>query len=273
MSEVAEPVAEVEIIPPDIDPVRDVASPEPEPETPVEGASDDGGEPDAPDAAEISDPEPEAPAPKRKDWREARLAEETAKRKEAQRERDEHAAKIKDLEARIASAEAGEPIDGGVKATPEQIRAEAERIVAVQNSVEAANRVFDAGVKAHPDFEQVRDRLVSAFGEHIQARPDFLEAITSLPNGHDVFHALGNDLDHAAEVLGMPSVKMAVELAALSTKLQAPKSRPVSAAPEPIRPLNGKAKGERSVYDENLSDEEFYALRDRQRKAAHDARH
>ncbi len=241
------------------------------PESAAEGADETSDAPalgDAPQEGAEPAAAEEAPKPKkeRKDWREIRLEQEYARRKELED-------RVRELEARHAAPAEGTEAPpareaAGSTLTPDQVRTEAARMVAEQRAVDAANRVFEDGVKAHPDFVEKRDALVNALGDTLQRRPDFLEAITALPNGHDVFHAFASDLNYAAEVLTMPTARMAVELAKLSSEIVAPKARVVSGAPAPIKPLGGAAKGAIDLADPNLSDEEYYAVREKQREAA-----
>jgi hypothetical protein len=92
--------------------------------------------------------------------------------------------------------------------------------------------------------ETLRDELV--------ARPDFLEAVTDLPNAAAVYHELAGDLDKMEAVLKMPAHKMGMELARLSDKLAKPAARPVSRAPAPIKPID-KGGVERTL-DELIND-------------------
>lgn len=230
---------------------------------------------DATDAPEATDDNPK----KRDPWYMRRIAELTAKNKQEAAERELLAARLKKYEETgAADGEEQRRVEREVARadttlTVDQVRQEAERIVAEQRRTEAANRVFKAGVEAHTDFVQRRDALVNALGDAIGQRPDFVEAITELPNGHDVFHALGGDLDHAAEILTLPTARMAIELAKLSVELATPKVKPISSAPPPIKPLSGTAKGVPDLSDPTLPDDQYYALRQKQRQARWQSRH
>lgn len=93
---------------------------------------------------------------------------------------------------------------------------------------------------------------------------DMLDAALATGDAAKVIHHLGNDLDEAARISSLPPTAMGAEIAKLAAKVSAPKAQPVSSAPAPIKPLGGSAKPADDVYDSNLSDEEYYALRAKQ---------
>ena len=66
----------------------------------------------------------------------------------------------------------------------------------------------------------------------------FLEAVTALEHGADVFYALGKDPGEAIHIIGLPPAKQAIALAKLEAKLTAPPPpKAVSRAPSPISPI------------------------------------
>jgi hypothetical protein len=96
-------------------------------------------------------------------------------------------------------------------------------------------------VGAYPKTFNARvEQVGQAFASELSQRADFWTAITSLPNGADVYHELGGDLDHFAAVLEMQPVQLGMELARLSDKMAArPRGPVISKVPPPIDPLNG----------------------------------
>jgi hypothetical protein len=89
-----------------------------------------------------------------------------------------------------------------------------------------------------------------------------LEAVTQLPDAHKVLHHLGSNMDEAARILSLAPVPMALELAKLSQS--APKPKPVSKAPPPIKPIDGQPTGTKSPED--MSMEEWVEWREAQLK-------
>jgi hypothetical protein len=145
---------------------------------------------------------------------------------------------------------------------------------AQERFVEACNRTFEAGRAEYGDaFEQARDTLVQAMGDAINRRPDILEAITELPQGHRVYHALSEDLDQAAEIFQLPPARAAVRLAQLGHKFEGavPPARARRPLAPPIEPVSGSTKAEADIYDPKLSMAEFDAAmkrRERERRQA-----
>jgi flagellar biosynthesis GTPase FlhF len=124
--------------------------------------------------------------------------------------------------------------------TQDEIRAEAKRLVQQERFDESCNKVFDAG---KTEFGGEWDSSLKTFQMLGGASPDFLEAITSMDNGHKVLHALGQDPETAERILSLPPLRMALELARLEAKAgtSAPTPKQVSKAPAPITPVGGKS--------------------------------
>jgi hypothetical protein len=92
----------------------------------------------------------------------------------------------------------------------------------------------------------------------------FFEALTALPNGADVYHALGGDMDRLEAVLDMNPVRMGMALAEMSADLKAKSAKPptpISRAPKPIKPIEERGAADRSlddlINDPNASMEEI----------------
>lgn len=182
--------------------------------------------------------------PKRTPWWEKRLSEVTGQRREAERERDAMRAE-RDAYKAVADGQAA-PTDGTAPKPPvapqrafteADVERRAQEIAQATEFNHRANAIAEAARAAHPDFDAVRDRFVANLGEAVQARPDFLEAVVELPQGAEVFYALAKDPDRAAEVLQMPPMKMALELARMNEQFGKPAGKQVSSAPPPITPI------------------------------------
>lgn len=231
------------------------AAPEPEPEVATEpepeAEPEAEPEPAAAEAEEEGEDEP-APAP-RKDWRDRQIIKARAAEK-AEREKAAALAKEnEELKARIAG-------DGGeatvlTDAERAKIRSEAAAEIRTEQRFKTINErcdaMFDAGAKAFPKtWESSVAAAGEVFGEELRARPDFLEAVTDLDNAAAVYHDLASDPDKMEAVLNLPPHKMGMELARISAKLtQAPKPKPISKVPAPIKPLDGPSLQERSLED------------------------
>lgn len=202
---------------------------------------------------------PPAEKPKVTPWFQRRIDQLTAEKHEERRQKEALKATVETLMRGQPPQPAadGTPAAETPPATPPAATSDAEidrratiKAQEIQRAAEfnaACNRTFDAGKAEFPDFADARDQLVSGLGDVIQRKPEFLEAITALPDGHKVFHQLAKNLDDAARILDMPPVQMAIELAKLSG---APaKAKPVSSAPPPIKPIAGTARGEKDPND------------------------
>jgi hypothetical protein len=177
--------------------------------------------------------------PKRKPWFQERI-DDLVREKWDERRRAEAA------EAELATIRQGQslqqPAQDGQKlpltaADIDRLANErAAHIAAEQRFNADCNKVYNEGKAAHADFDEAVQGL-----SMLAPRREFFEAVTELPDAANVYYHLGKNLDEAARILRLPPVKMAVELAKLSSGA---KPKPVSRAPAPIQPVNGAARGE-----------------------------
>jgi hypothetical protein len=144
-----------------------------------------------------------------------------------------------------------------------RVQAEAQRLNSEAAFNAACNRVAAKGAETHKDFAEAQSALVGAFGRQINARQEFLQAITRLENGHDVFHHLGSNLQEAETVFASANpVDLVLAIKDLSAKLKTPKAQKVSNAPAPVTPIRGGG-GNRAgarIEDEKISDDDFKKL-------------
>jgi hypothetical protein len=217
-------------------------------ETPNPAPAEGAQATETPAAPEQQETAPAAPeAPHKEDWREQRIRALTAK----------HAAEVeraRALEERLeALTRAAQPQTTGAApqgaqapaAAPQNdMEAMVQQEVARRQFDEACNNTYSAGKAKFQDF----DDAVKGFSLIGGAPKPFLEAVTSLDHGADVFYALGKDPGEAVRIIGLPPAKQAIELARLEAKITAPPPpKPVSRAPSPISPI---APG--NEIDENI---------------------
>jgi hypothetical protein len=86
--------------------------------------------------------------------------------------------------------------------------------------------------------------------------PVFMQAVTSMDDGHKVVAQLAENPQKAIEILSLPPVAMAVALARYASSTPAPKPPPVSTAPKPVKPIAGAAKVDPDLT--KASDSEWY---------------
>lgn len=177
--------------------------------------------------------EPEKP--KHKPWFQARIDELTKEKHDERRAREALEAKVRQYEA-LTPEET--PAVGNHQ---DAVRKEAEALVQRQQFDKRCDDVYSSGAKDFPDFDQKLNEFRHLGG----LPPQFLEAVTQLPDAHKVLHALGSDLDQAAHIMSLPPIPQAVALA----KLSATAPKPVSSAPPPIKPIDGSPRGEKNPDD------------------------
>ncbi|WP_244128100.1 hypothetical protein [Burkholderia gladioli] len=223
------------------------------------------------------------PPPK---WAMTRIGELTRQRREAEQNAERLAAENARLLQQIGAGGGGDGGDGGGNgegggraggAAPSQQAVEemAERIaarrIAEREYLDSIKKTEQAGRKEFQDFDQV----VQQFGAIGGIPAPMFQAINRLENPHRVLYSLGNDLELASRLTSMDPILLGVELARLSGAM-----RPMAVdeagnrLPPPIEPPSGRSSGGGGGgggdvdLDDKLSDEEWHAARDRQRRAA-----
>ena len=188
-------------------------------------------------------PEPEKkPEQHEPDWYRKRIGDMT--RKYADSERDREA-----LRQRLAEAEQKREEDGERRYTAAEMRAEAAKhaeTIANQRMQESAlQRIGEAGQTEYTKTAwNAACNTLADLGAN--DKPEFMALVAELPNGHAVLHQLGTDPDAAYRVLNMSPARMAMEIGRMSAAVAAPKvdvapkPPPVSKAPAPINPLQGR---------------------------------
>lgn len=250
-------------------PVEAVAS---EPEPVVEGAP--------PSSEESSAPKPSGQPQKKarglEPWMKERLAEQTAKQREAERQADEARRRAEVLEVELATLRqkvtSGDPAPAPPAITDtrippdyvpaSQVQREAERIASERAFNAQADAAYYDGKKSYSDFDDALQPLhaMGAIG-----RRDFQEAALATDAAPDVIYYLGNNPNEASKILSDLKAGNTAKAAAAMTKIaiserakKAAKGSPrASNAPAPIRPVGGSALP--AVDLEKLSDDDFTA--------------
>lgn len=113
---------------------------------------------------------------------------------------------------------------------------------------------------AHPDYPEAAQALASVIGQN----PIMFEVIATSDHGPAVAHYLGNHLDEAVSIVGMPPHLAAAALVRLESKVSATKPIPVTKAPTPAPTVGG---GGAVVQKDpsRMNDSEWFASRRAQR--------
>lgn len=234
---------------PDVTPEPEAETEETEEEETEEESTEDEAEGETEEETEA--PSEETPAGK-KDWRDRQIAKLREREKADKEEREELRRRAEAAEALLA-ATPEERETGLTEAARETIRKEEAAKITEANrykSINAGLEKMDADGKAA--FKGVWDERIAqvrdAMSDELMARPDFLEAVTDLPNAAVVYHELAGDLDKMESILALPAHKMGMELARISDRLAKPPVRKISKAPAPIKPIE-RGGTERDLED------------------------
>lgn len=177
-------------------------------------------------AAAVEQTQQEKP---KNDWVQRRIDQLTREKHEEKRQREA-------LEAQLRTYQ--QPSEQGKQQAPTDIDAAVEARLKQREFDSACNKIFDAG---KTEFAGDWDSSLKTFQMLGGATPDFLEAVTSMDNGHKVLHHLGQNPEVAERLLSLPPLRMALELARLETTVSQAKPKPVSNAPAPINPIGGRS--------------------------------
>jgi hypothetical protein len=214
-------------------------------------------------------------------WHVKRIAKVTARlsdaEAEAQRLREENES-LKALAGRTDDEETTTTTKPGARVyTEDEFQAEAQRRASVTTLNEKIDVVYDKALALDPKFAERIPQLREAVGDELAKRPDFFRALVKLENGAEVMNALSMDLDRLSEMLDGDSVDMALALAKMDTTVKKkpattgarPPSRAGALTP-PVDTINGTTTPEPDL--ETVSEEEYSAIRARQRAARYEAR-
>jgi hypothetical protein len=230
------------------EPQQEAPQGEPAPKPATDTAPAPGTEQDPPADAN-AEPKQDESEPKRTPWFQRRIDELTHQRWEATR-------RAEALEAELARQRQSQPQPDQQKPDAhspqdiEQLAMLRARQIAADNEFNAqCMKTYETGKAAYPDFDEAVRGLGMLTGGQVPR--DFLDAVTALPNGQDVYYKLGKDLDEAARVLRLPPARMAIEMAKLSGNVG---RKPVSAAPPPIKPVDARSRSSDEPLDDDPID-------------------
>lgn len=252
-----------------------------DPAPPDPGAGGSGGEDTGSSAAGETPPSPPvavedsiAAAPKREDWREAKIRRLTAQLHEL---RDKPLAETPEVPLAPVA-------DPAVRLQEAEIERRARVLASQQNAIDTFNRMCreaaTAGRVAFPDFDTRVTALREAFAggeEDVQQQiiyNQFVAAALETGSAPALLHRLGGDLDEAARIMALSPIKMAVELTRLAGK--APDTS-TTRAPKPITPVGSKGAAHTAIAPDdperadNLPTAEWMKRRNEQEKTRAEA--
>lgn len=193
------------------------------------------GSPPEPPAAGTP-PAPAAPEPtvQKQDWRDARIAELTAKLNDAKRSLQ--AQPLAQPQQKPGESQAD--FDARVNAAAAQ---KAQELQAMREWDARCNEVAAAGVKQFGEaqfFERYGNlkKLVNEQDpEEVNVYTETLAVAMETGKGHELLYSLGSQPDEWKRLMALPPVRRAMEMAKLASKLEA--APEPSKAPAPIEPV------------------------------------
>jgi|GEM_PF-1887624 len=222
--------------------------------------------------------------PQEPSWYVKRIGSVTAKRKEA----EERASRAEQELAEYKRALAASRSEGEQEPelTPDQIRQQERENFARQQAQQAeaqdfgsaTQRVAQSLTELHgaEAIQTATQSLVARAGLDFanKSHQQIIRDISELPNSGAVYYALANDPDAASELLEAPERKQFAMLQRFADKVPAkaqeqaaqpaPRAAPaISKAPPPVAATSGsgRATSSRSIYDGDLSMEDYIKLR------------
>lgn len=202
---------------------------------------------EAPAEAEAAEQEDDAEA------RAARLARDLRE----QRRRQRH------LEQENASLRGQQPPQSQDEATEREIQSRAVALANQQALDKQCNAIYQEGVKTfgRVEFDESVKTVNETFGR--QMMPVLLDTLTDLPNPEKLLQHLADNPDKLDDLANLPPHKLGAALAREATKLSQPKAKPLSKAPNPIKPIATRSASEPELDMEKMSMEQLAAVWDK----------
>lgn len=259
------------------------------PATPA--AEDDGdatGDPPSGDDVTPPATDPPAaspPAAPVKDWRDREIAAKHRQNLELKRRDDERAARLAELERendslraiaerRAATAQGDDnetpppaPVRRPASNAPDQdaVKQEAQRLVAKETYDRDCNAAFKKGKSDYGEkWDAAVERLATLGGPEGSIDIDTMVGILATDDPARVLFELGNNPDEYHRVMGLPPAKRLNEMAKIASAPATKKQ--VSNAPAPVEPVGGRGAKVNDELDDKLSDDEWYARREAQKR-------
>jgi len=206
-----------------------------------------------PDQAPAPTPAPAPAEPQPKPWYLGRIDDLTGQKHRLEAELTELRAKL----SGTAPPAAPQPAPAGAP-NVDAIRTEAARIAAAERFNSECNKVAEQGRAAFKDFDAVLANWVTLGG----LPATLVEAALETGKAHEVIYELGRNMDKALQLVRLPPVRQAAQVAAFASSLR---GQAVSQAPAPLPTSVGAgAQRDRTVYDDDLSTEDWIRLRNAQ---------
>lgn len=216
------------------------------------------------DAAEVQQ-QPQSPQDQQQEpkseppeWVMRRMAEITAKRREAEAE----AARWREIAERAQVAGNQEPQAAAPQNVDELARAYAENLRAQERERERLASIEAAGRK---EFGAEFDSAVRNLNAAGVGGPEFLRVVAEIPNAEKVVAWLGkhDNLEEAVRIASLNPIQMGIEMTRLSEKAAKAMTKQVSKAPPPVQHIEGGSSASDQV-EPPVGSKEWFAWRQEQ---------
>lgn len=209
------------------------------------------------------------------DWRDRELGRKHRQNQDLKRALEDRERENADLRAIAERAAAAPPVEGDPPAAPavkpaarpaapaateDAVRVEAAKLVAKENYDRDCDAAYTSGKKEFKDWDAALENIKLLGGIEFET----MTGLLATDDPARVLHALGSNPDEYHRVMALPPAKRLNEMAKIAT-VPAPKKKP-SEAPAPVDSLGGRGGGAPDDLDDKLTDVEWYARREAQKR-------
>lgn len=200
-----------------------------------------------------------------------RIGRATAARYQAEARAEQEATRARELADRLAQYEQQPQQTEAI--SPEKVlplaQQLAQQIRQQEKVVESVRAVLEKG-KTLEGFNEACNAVDAeiAFYDRAGRPTPFLQTVMECADPARVLHHLGRNPDLAADLADLTPTQQARRLDRIEAELTKPAEPKTSAAPKPIAPVRGGGSGAKD-YSPEMSDAEFNAWRQAQKKARH----
>ena len=218
---------------------------------------------DQPQEQQVEQPQVQEPAQEQQeqkapqDWALKRIAEITAKRREAEAE----AARWREIAER-AQTGTQETTAAPAQNVDQLARAYAENMRAQERERDRLAQIETAGRK---EFGAEFDSAVQNLNAAGVGGPEFLKVIAEVPNAEKVVAWLGkqDNLGEAVRIAGLSPIQMGIEMTRLSERAAKAMTKQVSKAPPPVQHIEGGSSASDQV-EPSVGSKEWFKWRNEQ---------
>ncbi len=212
------------------------------------------------------------------DWRDKEIRRKHAQNQELKRQMVERESELEALRAVAERTQggdrpAGEEASPAARAAPtipqDAVKAAAQQLRAQERFDDDANAADKSGRERYKDGWSKATETLKTLGGF---DPESMQQILATDDPAQVLYELGSKPENYQRVMDLPPYKRFAELVKLATPTPKPAPKRPSGAEPPVEPIGGRNRGDPTELRDDLTDEEWYARRSRQRTARQQAK-